>query len=197
MEEIAVVRAEHVFKRGKWQGIKMEGVESIIRSIRSNIEFKPRNRVEFDPTYKQIIPYLIFKAKERYLLTQRLAHSKSEPRLHHLYSLGLGGHIERGDDSEDLIEAGLWREWKEEISYSGKINHRLIGLIYDESTEVSQVHLGFFYLLEGDSEWIRIREAEKLKGRLLPLSIIKGYSDRMENWSRIVCEYLSKTELKG
>lgn len=192
-EEVAVIAAKQLFKRDHWQGIKVKGVKSILASIRKNLQFKPRLEVECDPSYKQIIPYLVFRTNNRYLLIKRLAHSKTEERLHHHYTLGLGGHINKGDiGSENLIEAGFWREWEEEVEYSGKIDHRLIGLIYDESTEVSRVHIGLFYLIEGDSSQIGIREVDRLEGVLVQLSEAKKYYDEMEGWSKFVYEYLSR-----
>lgn len=190
-EEVAVITAEELFKRGAWQGIKIKGIRSILTTIQKGLQFKCRSLVECDPSYKQIIPYLVFRAKNRYLLTKRLAHSKTEQRLHHQYSLGLGGHIKRRDlESNDLIEAGFWREWEEEVRYSGKTEHRLIGLIYDESSEVSRVHLGLFYLIEGDSDQIGIKEVDRLRGSLVRLSEAKGYYNEMESWSRLVYDYL-------
>ena len=56
--------------------------------------------METDPTYKQIIPYLIFTHDNHYFLMQRRAQA-SEQRLRNKMSLGIGGHLR----AEDCVPA--------------------------------------------------------------------------------------------
>ena len=75
--------------------------------IRERHFFMPRAEVENDPTYQQIIPYVVFRHGDRYFLTHRLRAS-AERRLRKQYSLGVGGHINPGDlEGGDPILDGL------------------------------------------------------------------------------------------
>jgi len=190
MEQVWVVPRQVVFADGVWRGIRDGSVEDLLVRIRGAGRFMPRQDVEEDPTFQQIATYIVFRHAGRYLLTKRLRAS-SERRLHHLYSLGVGGHINPPDAVRaDPIQDGLWREWQEEIEYPGRVAHRLVGLIKDDSTPVGQVHLGLFFLVEGDRPEIAIRETGKLLGALLSLEEMRAYYLEMESWSQLVFDYL-------
>ena len=151
----------------------------------------PRAEVEDDPTYQQIIPYVVFRHRDRYFLTHRLKAS-SEKRLRQQYSLGVGGHINPGDvEGGDPIMDGLKREFEEEVEFAGSLESvRLLGLINDESAPVSKVHLGVCFLCDGSTPEIRIREVDKLAGELLTLEEMRIYYLEMEGWSQIVYDRL-------
>jgi len=146
--------------------------------------------VENDSNFQQVIPYVVFRHADRYLLTHRLRAS-SEKRLRKQYSLGVGGHINPGDlEGGDPILDGLKREWAEEVIYDGRFEARLLGLLNEESSPVSKVHLGVVFLVEGDSPNIQIRETNKLAGDLLTLDEMRIHFLEMESWSQLVYERL-------
>jgi predicted NUDIX family phosphoesterase len=189
-EQVLVVRREDIFPDGAWHGFVTEDLDRHQRIIRERHFFKPRSDVEEDPNFQQIIPYVVFKHGDRYLLTHRLRAS-SEKRLRKQYSLGVGGHINPGDLSGgDPILDGLKREWAEEVVYRGRFDARLLGLLNEESSPVSKVHLGVVFLVEGDSPDIEIRETKKLAGNLLTLDEMRIYFLDMESWSQLVYERL-------
>lgn len=193
-EQVLCVRREDVFPDGAWHGFVSDDLERHQRRIRERHFFKPRAEVEDDPSYQQIIPYVVFRHGRRYLLTHRLRAS-SEKRLRKQYSLGVGGHINPGDlDGGDPILDGLKREWAEEVSYSGRFDARLLGLLNEDSSPVSKVHLGVVFLVDGDSPDISIRETDKLAGELLTLEEMKMYYLSMESWSQIVYDRLLAAE---
>ncbi|MGH7902814.1 MAG: NUDIX domain-containing protein [Candidatus Dormibacteraceae bacterium] len=190
-EEVLVVRREEVFPDGAWHGFVGEGLGRIEQVIRERSSFMPRGRVEDDPTFQQIIPYVVFRHGDRYLVTKRLKAS-SERRLRQLYSLGVGGHINPGDLlNGDPVTDGLRREWEEEVSYAGAFEATMIGLINDDSSPVSKVHLAVVFLVDGDSPEIAIRETEKLSGELLTLDQMRILYLAMESWSQIVYDRLT------
>lgn len=191
-EEVLVVRREDIFPDGAWHGFVSDGLDRAQRVIREHSFFKPRAEVEDDPTYQQIIPYVVFRHDDRYFLTKRLKAS-SEKRLRQQYSLGVGGHINRDDlAGGDPIYDGLRREWEEEVEYSGQFEAQLLGLINEESAPVSRVHLGVAFLVDGTTPDIRIRETDKLSGELLTLEEMRIFFLSMESWSQIVYEELQK-----
>ena len=190
-EQVLVVRREEIFPDGAWHGFVTENLDRYRSVIRERHLFKPRAEVEEDPTFQQIIPYVVFRHRDRYFLTHRLRAS-SEKRLRKQYSLGVGGHINPGDlQSGDPILDGLKREWEEEVVYEGTFEANLIGLLNDESAPVSKVHLGVVFLVDGDTPNIAIRETKKLGGELLSLDEMRSLYLQMESWSQIVYDKLA------
>ncbi len=189
-EYVLCVRRTEIFPDGAWHGFVDTGLERAQEVIRQRHSFELRADVEDNPEFQQIIPYVVFRHDGRYFLTRRLKAS-SEKRLHQLYSLGVGGHINPGDlEHGDPIDDGLRREWEEEVDYRGRFEARLLGLINDDSSPVSRVHLGVVFLVDGDSPQIAIRETDKLSGELLALDEMVIYYLEMESWSQIVYDWL-------
>ena len=198
-EEVLVVPRSEIFPDGAWHGFIDADPERYLSIIAERRQFRPRGEVEEDPDYQQIIPYVVFRNDDRYFLTRRLKQS-SEKRLRHLYSLGVGGHINRedvGEEATDPVLEGLRREFAEEVIYEGDWTHRLIGLLNDDSNDVSRVHLGLVFEVSGDSPQISIRETEKLEGELLRLEEMKIYYLDMESWSQLIYDHLLAREQAG
>lgn len=191
-ELVLVVKRERLFENQEFSGLKKIDhieIEKYLKIISDNKEFLPRSLMETDINYKQIIPYLIFKHKNRYFLMQRQSNN-SEQRLRNKFSLGIGGHIREEDMiSSDIIDWSK-REFVEEIDYKGSYTVNLIGLLNDDSDAVGQVHLGCIFLIEGDSDEIKVK-SELKSGQLLELSECAKYYDLMENWSKLVFNYIT------
>jgi predicted NUDIX family phosphoesterase len=190
-EDVLVVPRSALFAGEEWVGFRDTGMSLLLDRVRANYRFRPRQEVEEDASEPQIIPYVVFRHADRYFLTHRLRRS-SERRLRHLYSLGVGGHINPEDvaGAADPIDAGLRREWEEEVVYTGNFQYRLIGAINDQTTPVGRVHVGLIFLVDGDRPDIAIREVEKLAGTLLPLDAMRSYYLDMESWSQLIFDYL-------
>ncbi|HEY8677653.1 MAG TPA: NUDIX hydrolase [Candidatus Dormibacteraeota bacterium] len=190
-EDVLVVPRSALFAGEVWVGFRDTGMGPLLERARTHYRFRPRQEVEEDADEPQIIPYVVFRHADRYFLTHRLRRS-SERRLRHLYSLGVGGHINPEDvaGAADPIDAGLRREWQEEVVYSGNFQYRLIGAINDQTTPVGRVHVGLIFLVEGDRPEISIREVDKLAGTLLPLDAMRSYYLDMESWSQLIFDYL-------
>jgi len=192
---VLCVKREDIFPDGAWHGFVSDRLDERQAVIREHHFFMARAKVEDDPSYQQIIPYVVFRHGDRFFLTHRLRAS-SEKRLRKQYSLGLGGHINPGDlEGGDPIQDGLKREWEEEVIYEGSFEAKLIGLLNDESSPVSKVHLGVVFLVDGSSPNIAIRETDKLAGELLTLEEMRIYYLGMESWSQMVYDRLVRGEL--
>ena len=190
-EQVLCVKREDIFPDGAWHGFVFNDLERHQAVIRERHFFMSRAAVENDPAYQQIIPYVVFRHDARYFLTHRLRAS-SEKRLRKQYSLGVGGHINPGDlEAGDPILDGLKREWGEEVVYDGRFEAELIGLLNDDSSPVSKVHLGVVFLVVGNSPNIAIRETDKLAGELLTLDEMRIYYLGMESWSQMVYDRLT------
>ena len=189
-EHVLCVARDDIFPDGAWHGFVSSGLERAEAVIRERSFFMPRSEVEEDPAYQQVIPYVVFRHGDRYFLTRRLKAS-SEKRLRQQYSLGVGGHINPGDLGQgDPIADGMRREWEEEVTYRGSFEATLLGLLNDDSSPVSRVHLALVFLVDGDSPEIAIRETQKLSGELLTLEEMRMFYLEMESWSQMVYDRL-------
>jgi predicted NUDIX family phosphoesterase len=187
-ELILVVKRSALFPQGSWQGLQAVDAQEYTQLIQEHKEFHPRSLMEQDPTYKQIIPYLVFVHGDRYFLMQRKA-KISEARLQSKFSLGIGGHI----NQEDLVDGNIanWarREFEEEVAYSGTYTIEPLGILNDDSNDVGKVHVGFVYLLHGDSADIKIKSEHK-SGEMVTLAECAERYATMETWTQIVIDFL-------
>jgi len=191
MEKILVISRKKLFDDMFFEGFKREKITYYLGIIKKNSIFMKRSFVENDPDYKQIIPYIIIKFRNKYFMFQRLPVGL-EDRLFHKYSVGIGGHINEKDlrNNKDLINSGLEREFNEELIYGRKLNYKIMGLINDDFDNVGKVHFGIVYLVEIDNPDIKIRENSRMKGRLVDKEYLLKYKDKMERWSQILVENL-------
>ena len=170
-------------------------LDKALEFIRGNHSFRSRAIVEDDPSFKQIIPYVVIQYHDRFLLAQR-TNRQTESRLHGKYSLGIGGHIndlENAGTDGDVIQAGLERELNEEIELVGsRVSLRLAGIISDDSTPVGTVHLGLVFILQTDSPQFSIRETELMTAEWVSVETLREKFERMESWSQIVFQNVIK-----
>ncbi len=129
----------------------------------------------------------------------------AEKRLHNLLSIGIGGHISISDiilnndgiiSQKSTIEKAQAREIDEEIEYPEIIEKKLLGLIYDNTDEVSRVHIGIGTLWYLEKPFVKIKETELTECNFCHLKDLISYVDRMENWSRICSSFLISKFLK-
>ena len=193
-EQILVVKSGILFENGKWQGLKTDNLDYYIDLIKKNCEFKRRGDMENDPSWQQIIPYIIFNYKNQYFLYHYLKQA-GEQRLKNDYIIGVGGHINKDDvkQGEDILDAGRNREWDEEVEYKGKLNKKLVGILNDDRRPVEAVHLGLVYLFEGESPDILVKETDKMIGEMFDLKELGEKVVGTEGWAPVIYdEYLSK-----
>lgn len=187
-EKILVVRRSSLFPKGAWQGIKKVDFDQYIHIIDHKKEFHPRTMMENDPTYKQIIPYLVFTYNNTYFVMQRKS-TASEQRLKNKFSLGIGGHIRKEDMTKTDIFDWAKREFHEEVSYNGNLDIVPLGILNDDTNAVGKVHIGFVFLLIGNSNEISIK-SELKSGTLMSLDQCNTLYNQMENWSQLIVTLL-------
>ncbi len=202
-EKILVLKRKEIFGENdekKFMGFKSTSEFEINKEILNKAEFKFRKvngegqekAMEEDPTYKQIIPYLILKFENKYFCYKR-TNKAGEKRLHDNYSIGIGGHINPIDKTKNnnLILTSIKREFEEEVKYAGKTEPKLIGYINDDTNPVGEVHLAMVYLIELENQNVTLNEIELNDGKLMDINEIKNYYNNLESWSQIVYNYLN------
>lgn len=188
-EQILVVKRSTLFPDESWNGIKKVNFDYYISLIEAHKEFHSRGTMETDPTYKQIIPYLIFTHGGKLFVMQR-DKKASETRLQSKFSLGIGGHIRETDMKTNSIIDWATREFHEEVSYDGQLTVEPLGLLNDDSTDVGKVHIGFVLLLHGEHDRISIK-SELQSGQMMNQDLCNQHRDKMETWSKFVLDYIS------
>lgn len=191
-EQILVVKRSLLLGNQTLHGFKEDSLDSMLTLIQKHQEFLPRSQMELDPTYKQIIPYLIFRHADQYFLMQRRADS-SEQRLKNKCTLGIGGHIRQEDMTQSSIISWAEREFDEEITYHGDIIWRPLGIVNDDTNAVGQVHIGLVFLAEGSSDQITVK-SELKSGTLVSLDTCKEQYDRLETWSQFIVDFLAQEQ---
>jgi predicted NUDIX family phosphoesterase len=167
-----------------WRGVRTEGIEGHLAAIAGAATFRPRPALEIDPAWKQIVPYLVLRDGPRVFLMQR-TRAGGDARLHDRWSIGIGGHVERGD--RDHL-GGLRREWQEEIEADFVPPWRLVGLLNDDETPVGAVHLGLVYEADAAGRPVAIRETHKLRGAFATIDEVEAHRDDLESWSAFVLD---------
>ena len=169
-----------------WRGVWTGDPTEILRRIADGGAFCPRPATEVDTTLKQIIPYLLLRDGERIFLMKR-TRAGGDPRLHDHYSIGVGGHMNPGDDS---VLGCLRREWHEELEADFVPEFRFLGLLNDDTVEVGMHHLGVVYVADAAGRRVAVRETHKLSGSFETAAAAREVYDLMETWSQLALDAL-------
>jgi predicted NUDIX family phosphoesterase len=185
-EQVYVVPRRAVMGETGWHGIRTASVAEVVEVIGTLGEYRDRAMMERDPSYKQVIPYLVLRDGDGWFLMRRTRGGGDE-RLHDLWSIGVGGHLNPGDGG---LDRGLLREWQEELVADFVPEFRPLGLLNDDTTDVGRVHLGVVYVADAGGQDVAIRETDKLSGEFVPTSVVAAVSGQLETWSSIVFDFL-------
>lgn len=188
MEKVMVVRTALVESFFSKEPFITDGIPAILDIIRGNHLFIDRDYAEYASEYKQIIPYAVLLNESKYYLTQRLR-KQTEKRLHGMYSIGLGGHINPEEELlDDVFIGGMRRELYEEVGLERIQTSGCVGIINDHSAEVSNYHLGLVYPIAASSD-IHVREVSKMTGAWVTVDEVTKRFEELESWSKIVWSY--------
>jgi len=196
-ERVLVVPGAELDRLGRFQGFCPEAERYLSALlIPEMMEYLPRFEVEENPSFKQLIPYVIFRCGDAVFCYTR-GKTQGEARLHWLRSLGVGGHVSEddagGQKHRAAYESALWRELDEEVEVASPGRMRLVGLINDDATAVGQVHLGVVHLYELERPDVVPREEGLAGGEFLEIATIWTIRQEFETWSQICIESLLRT----
>jgi dCMP deaminase len=200
-ERVLAVDNKTFIEAGYFTGFKHHNDEDFYTKIRSNVRYIDRDFAEVNEDLKQIIPYVLIRHNDEFLVLKRLT-SSTEERLINAYTFGVGGHINpidslSGQKGKDIIEKGMLREVSEEISTDGLGDIKLIGYLYDDKQDVSRHHIGFVYLCESKTKDIEVLEKDVLSPQFVKVNDLPKFINGKENWAEIIYEsYISKKFVK-
>jgi len=162
-----------------------------------NSMFLSRKQIENDPSYKQIIPYVLIKFEDQFLYYIRGKRS-GEQRLVSNGSLGIGGHVSIYDnmitnpnsDVSVVYKNAVKREVAEEVEIDSQYTDTIIGVLNDDSNDVGRVHFGIVHLWVIDRPNVKKRESEITQLSFLSTEELKFKIMTLESWSKICFEYI-------
>lgn len=192
MERVLVLPRDRVPGGCDFSGIRAAGatdLDAIRRAVAGHGRYLDRPIAEANPAFKQLIPYVVVRSGELVFLMERTG-GGGDPRLHHKASIGVGGHLNPIDGEADPLDAGLRREWGEELVADWEPRFRLIGVLNDDTNPVGSVHLGIVFEVDAGGRELAVREREKLAGRWADPAALAAAGERLETWSRLVAEHL-------
>ncbi|MGB6042047.1 MAG: phosphoesterase [Pirellulales bacterium] len=193
-EQVLVVPTEVFHRLGHFQGFTRD-VEKYLDELfdPEHTSYRPRHEVEEDPSFKQLIPYCIFRyLPDNSIFQYTRGAGQGEGRLHAKRSIGIGGHISLCDTESDVhpYDEGMRRELDEEVVIDTEFRERCVGLINDDESDVGRVHLGVVHIFDVRGPQVRAREDDIVDAGFQPISQLLESVDQFETWSQICLDAL-------
>lgn len=198
IEQILVVPTSVFHKLGHIQGFSSEVDKYLDELLRpENISYRPRPEMEEDPSFKQLIPYVIFRHTDQNgdvtVFQYSRGKASGEKRLHQKKSVGIGGHISQEDAADldaDPYQEGMKRELDEEVQINTAHEFSLVGLINDDETDVGRVHLGIVHICDVETPDVIPNEVEIEGNGFIPVGEMLDDLSGFETWSAICIKAL-------
>jgi predicted NUDIX family phosphoesterase len=197
---VLVIERKVLEQAGMFHGVMLD-VERYLRELFAPgvFSFMSRPQAEADPSFKQLIPYVIMSHDGKYLTYVR-GRRAGETRLVGNRSIGIGGHINPVDyeaplfdtDFSQTYSTAVEREVAEEVSVEANHTDRIVALLNDDSNEVGSVHLGVVHLWILDAPQVSRREQMITQMAFMSPAELHGLRDTMETWSQLCLDSLSE-----
>ncbi|MEZ6047245.1 MAG: NUDIX domain-containing protein [Planctomycetaceae bacterium] len=191
VEHVLVVPTLLFHELGHFQGFS-DQIDRYLSTLLdpAHTSYRPRNEMEDDPSYKQLIPYCIFRFDGK-IFYYRRGGTSGESRLKKKRSIGIGGHISSLDShAESVYREGMRREIEEEVDLTAEYTETCVGMINDDETEVGRVHLGVVHVFELESAKVRPREESIQETGFATPEELRQELDDFETWSQICLKEL-------
>jgi predicted NUDIX family phosphoesterase len=168
----------------------------------------PRPLAEKDPSFKQLIPYVIMGHDGKYLSYVR-GKRAGETRLVSKRSIGIGGHINPVDsdsmfnrDVNSMFKTNFFntyldavqREIAEEVNVDTTYTNKIVALLNDDTNEVGQVHLGVVHFWNLEAPKVERKEQMITQLEFMSAAELNNIKDSMETWSSLCLEGIKKMD---
>jgi predicted NUDIX family phosphoesterase len=197
-EKVLVIERKVFEKVGLFNGLAFDVDRYLSKIFAPGVpRFIPRSKAEKDPSYKQLIPYVIMTCDGKYLTYVR-GKRAGETRLVAKRSIGIGGHINPVDwtlfsaNSYKTYLAAVEREVAEEVSVETTHTDRVVALLNDDSTDVGSVHLGIVHYWLLNAPKVNRREQMITQMAFMTPAELHQLRDSMETWSSLCLDGLNQ-----
>lgn len=198
-EQVLVIETKILERLGLFQGLAFDTERYLSEIFVQGVpRFIPRSQAEKDPSYKQLIPYVIMAYHSKYFSYIR-GQRAGESRLVGNRSIGIGGHINPVDDmplfNSDFYEtyiAAVEREVAEEVSVNTTHTDSIVALLNDDSNEVGSVHLGIVHYWNLDAPKVDKKEQMITQMAFMTPEELQQVKDTLETWSQKCLDGLSQ-----
>jgi predicted NUDIX family phosphoesterase len=204
-EQVLVIERKVIEQVGMFEGLALD-----VERFRERIfvpgvpRFMPRSQAEHNPSFKQIIPYVIMAHEGKFLSYVR-GQRAGEKRLVAKRSIGIGGHINPVDADNSTLFAYLYdnylkavdREVAEEVTVQTGHTNDIVALLNDDSNEVGQVHLGIVHFWELDEPNVDKKEQMITQMSFMTPEELLQVRDSLETWSQKCLDGIEKIATKA
>jgi predicted NUDIX family phosphoesterase len=208
-EQVLVIKRAIFDELGSFHGLMFD-VQRYLDKIFApgNCTFMPRPLAEKDPSFKQLIPYVIMGHDGKYLSYVR-GKRAGETRLVSKRSIGIGGHINPVDsdsmfnrDVNSMFKTNFFntyldavqREIAEEVNVDTTYTNKIVALLNDDTNEVGQVHLGVVHFWNLEAPKVERKEQMITQLEFMSAAELNNIKDSMETWSSLCLEGIKKMD---
>jgi predicted NUDIX family phosphoesterase len=204
-EQVLVIERKVIEQVGMFEGLAFDVERYRERIFVPGVpRFMPRSQAEHNPSFKQIIPYVIMAHEGKFLSYVR-GQRAGEKRLVAKRSIGIGGHINPVDADNSTLFAYLYdnylkavdREVAEEVTVQTGHTNDIVALLNDDSNEVGQVHLGIVHFWELDEPNVDKKEQMITQMSFMTPEELLQVRDSLETWSQKCLDGIEKIATKA
>ncbi len=205
-ENILVFPRNILDEQGNFQGLNFDYVPYFERIFSPGAaSFIPRDEAEYDPSRKQIIPYVLLAWEDQVLFYVR-GKQAGESRLVSKGSVGFGGHIRAEDDSmfhdpsapaREIYQTALEREVREELVVDSPYEDRVVAVLNDDSNDVGRVHFGIIHVWRLAEPEVKKREQEITQVSFMKPEELRRQKVELETWSQICLDNIEDLLLRA
>ncbi len=200
---LVIPRRQMSIRLGNFRGFVRASASTLSALVaNSPAEFQDRPTMEKDPSFKQIIPYVVltgpFRADADYqVFAYRRTPKGGESRLHGKRSVGIGGHIEQDPTADprdvSLITREMRRELAEEVGFTSLEKIDFVGWLNDDGDDVGRVHLGaVHHVMVTEPDSIGSTEEDVADDGFHSLSALLADFAQFETWSQLILLHLAE-----
>lgn len=193
---VLCIKQEDFASQEGWNRVRSGQTSAIYQYVRQNGVFLPRDDVEDDDDYLQIVPWIVVQRYDRLWVMERLA-TAEDPRLDSPWTLGISGHVEEPPTSVvDPIAWNTRKLWHDTVILDRSCRAHLVGAIKDNENQVGKHHLGLLFFIGLQTGVPAMAEGLNLIGSFRRINLLTNHTRELDDWSNwIVASLLDNTLL--